>query len=756
MHDLMVRFGGVHAGLAKSSEQGTLLGAIATIAGAFLALYFTAYSFVVSALYPELPGGLGGRLIGEQVGNQYISAIVVLTGYSLLLLAFKALPGRPGVLNTVLVTLLAGLGIFCFYRLGRRAFHFFDPANLSYEILNRLYMYVSHSAVGGYQPFDINFQTHYQRMAASEVSALSDLISTCATRLELRSWSLASTVWGAARFLVFYSGKKRRIPSTSRWYEQAPRRGNWFLADYIKLSLAVDAQGVVQPDMVPSHHWLEDRLEQALVGALGTTTRGRATAASLEIVQAIGIYLRSASQNLDVGRARAMLARMRPHVWESSRLSSERGEGDESPHLDLAFFDAYGYAAAMVLLGLDAGLAQHTSPSVQTAASVARGRFYRQNVVPALLPYLEDLQDKLKLELAIEPHAVTPDWYVASVIAPRFLDIARTVVVEARELIKDLLQKEVDGLIKQGQTVRAAIHMQRGLELCRRLRETTQALGRLARDLDGSVPKKERPWPAIGEDGIVATIDELDDGLTLRLAGSLAGLAATRREESLPDFFGQAYETVCQSCFTALDCKNSGRFSKLFPFLLLGAMAAHDRVLNETADWDVEPRVILSAEPIRDVLAISGYARIYAELYSNPGSWTGVTQTWDKYLQGQTNRREIVEFLLKVHRFTGTGLRSGPRDMLRDRWEMRLSARLREMGLVEEIPEFVFGTRGEKRKPKHKSGLITYLGRHQYLPEVPAEEVFIHAYVRRLPEAGNIETEDRRRVFDLLGSLDEG
>ncbi len=752
---VVVWFGDIHVSLARSEELGSLLAAIATIAGAFLALYFTAYSVVVSAIYPKLPGALGGRLIGEQVGNQYVKAVVVLTGYAILLLAFRSVPGRPGVFNTAALMLLAAFGVFCFYTLGRRAFHFFDPSNLSFEILNKLYQYVNHATARGYRPFDINFQTHYQKSAASEVVALTGLISVCAADVKLRSWSLASTVWNTARFLIFYSVKKREIPSASLWYEQTPRHGNWFLADYIKLSFAVDTQGVVQPEMVPDHHWVEERVESALVEALRTTVRADESAVSLEIVQAIGAYLKWAGTNLDVGRARALLGRVRPLVLDFSNPRAEPTNDSESQHLQLAMFDAYGYAMAMVTTGLDESLEQRAFTLTVTANAVAKGQFYERNVVPALLPSLEDLREKLRLERGIEARTVTPDWYVRSRIAPRFLELARAAVLEARDLLRDMQVNEVGPLRKQKQPVRAAIHMQRGLELCRRLRKSVASLGKLASELDAAVPKKDRPWPAIDEAGIRATIDSADDAFTFGLAETLPELSGTKRPDDLPDFFGQAYETVCQSCFAALDTKNGGRFRKLFPFLFLGAMAARSRVLGDTGDWDPEVRAIMSAEPIRDLLAVSGYGLIYAELLEMPELWKTVKETWDNYLQGEAARKEAVGFVALVHRFTETGLRSGPRDMLRTNWERRLSARLREMGLVEETPSLALGTLDEAPEPKHKSKLVEHLSRYQVIPDTPAEDVFMQAYVRAQPEARDLEIEDRSGLSELFDGPDE-
>ena len=169
----------------------TLLSIIASISGIFLGLYFTAISVVASSIFARVPSDLRELLLKEKVGYQYIKILVILTSTSILLLGYIVFGGFPGVFISLFIILLGCFGIFCFVELGIRVFSFFDPTRLSDTIFYDLNSNIRLSTINGFRWADPNFQSHYQKIAARDISTLSTLIKLCASEPQLQKQPLS-------------------------------------------------------------------------------------------------------------------------------------------------------------------------------------------------------------------------------------------------------------------------------------------------------------------------------------------------------------------------------------------------------------------------------------------------------------------------------------------------------------------------------------------------------------------------------------
>jgi len=169
----------------------TLLSIIASISGIFLGLYFTAISVVASSIFARVPSDLRELLLKEKVGYQYIKILVILTSTSILLLGYIVFGGFPGVFISLFIILLGCFGIFCFVVLGIRVFSFLDPTRLSDTIFYDLNSNIRLSTINGFRWSDPNFQSHYQKIAARDISTLSTLIKLCASEPQLQKQPLS-------------------------------------------------------------------------------------------------------------------------------------------------------------------------------------------------------------------------------------------------------------------------------------------------------------------------------------------------------------------------------------------------------------------------------------------------------------------------------------------------------------------------------------------------------------------------------------
>jgi len=145
-----------------NSSYVALYSVIASIAGVFLGLYYTAISGVVSA-YAKFPDNIRNLLLREKVGNFYIRLLSLTTVLSVFLIGYKVFWNNPSILLSLFVLLLGCFSIFCFTLLGVRAFFFFDPASFGDVLFQDLCKQIKLATVNGYKFEDPNFQAYYQK-----------------------------------------------------------------------------------------------------------------------------------------------------------------------------------------------------------------------------------------------------------------------------------------------------------------------------------------------------------------------------------------------------------------------------------------------------------------------------------------------------------------------------------------------------------------------------------------------------------------
>ena len=126
----------LHAGTLQpssfdASTYVSLLTTLASIAGTFLGLYFTAISLVLSTSYADAPDDVRKLLMREKTGNLYTEATAMLLATSLLLLGMHSC-GIPVSVwaSYFLLFVLGAITTLGFVFLGETAFRFFDSTAL--------------------------------------------------------------------------------------------------------------------------------------------------------------------------------------------------------------------------------------------------------------------------------------------------------------------------------------------------------------------------------------------------------------------------------------------------------------------------------------------------------------------------------------------------------------------------------------------------------------------------------------------------
>jgi len=739
--------------LTSVDSLDTLLSIVASVSGIFLGLYFTAISVVASSVYARMPNNIRELLLKEKVGNQYIKILATLTSVSLILLGYRVFGGHPGIFTSLFVVTLGCFGIFCFVVLGLRAFFFFDPTRLGDAIFYDLSNNIRLSTIRGFRWTDPNFQSHYQKLAAKNISTLNTLIKLCTKEHQLQKQPLSSILKKTIYFLTNYAQQRSFIPSESRWYALMPRYKSWFFYDSFALTIALQTKTSIQPEMVPNPYWLEDDIIEILSSTFGKALQKENLEVVYEALCSLNRYLEILGANLEFKKGLDVITKLSKPIEKYYDTHTFSNLEDKHKDIDLALFDRYGLTIISLSVGFykmirDLNM-QDILKKIDTTNWLSNKNIYEKRFPPPILSRLEYIQKGLKFEKRVEDRIISPNWYIRQLVVVRYIEIFQEVVKELISSIEDFFVSKSEAFISKKSFVFSALHSQRGLEMCNKIKAHLPYLRKLVEELEKIRINKELPWPQWDWNEINDRIDKSYDKLIENLAKCIPTLSLIEFRENFPDLFGQTYTIVCQDCYDSMILKKTKKFRNLFPLLFLGSLAAHEKLRKELKDWPPETALSICLEPLLDIMELSGYAKLYSELFDIPEIWDICKTTWDKYFESHNQPSNGLRFLIELYKYRKSLFQISPRDILRTNWQINFNNKLREMNLIDDMFSSPHPW-SKDMKIKHKSPLIRAICKGKYEPHISAAEIFIIIYLLKWPEAQGLEFKDTWDLSRLL------
>ena len=688
----------------------TLLSTVAGMSGVFLGLYFTALSVVAQGLFQDVPGIIRDLLVREKVGNVYVRTLALLTSISLVLLGYMSMGGQPGVLSSISIVLLSCYGVLSFVVLGIRVFYFFDIAKLAPPVFDDLAKSVHLATVEGYGWQDPSFQITYKNEAVQHLESIRTISEWCFKRLQSESQPLKTIVRLILQFIEHYKGERRRIPSNSKWYIRTPRYQNWFTADSSRLIFALQSQTGLQPEYVPKWDWLEKALTEIYGRALSHTISTGHLSETQDLVRygthligALGSTLDSKDAglifDLIFDQVSIHLQDLKP---ENTNILAEEEESE------LALLDLLGYQSVYLSLqmvdALIVGSAEKgITERVRRTKWSDRNSIYKGSYPPPMLAMCESIHSKLWMELRSEGHQISPLWYIQQLVIMEYCNLCRSALELVSRILSEVYIDWTQKLFDHQHCVFVSQHASRGLELCDKMTFRLNGLEKAEEQLSKYHVLKDLNWPNWNLQAFRKMLIDTRAKLIILSANCLPVLGIIKRGENVPDYFGQAYNTVYAEAHYMLQKNNSEQFEEVFPPLFLSAFQAFGILKDDPLLQKQEPitKIGYTTEPIVDLLELSGYAKIYSELHQNPLIWESCAKQWEKYFSGNLKGNEVMKYLITVSDVRRNALRLFSRDVLRGNWERHLRTELRQRGLVDDI-----GLQGLYEKNRRKFDIL--------------------------------------------------
>lgn len=715
-----------------------LLATTASLSGVFLGLYFTAISVVAGNLFSKLTQDVRDLFSREKVGNQYIW---ILSFTTLLSVFYLALISMGFVINSAIIIFVAFLSAYNIIHivvLNLRSFLFFDPTVVDNLVLSKVYKFIKSSSTKSFFWSDRNFQNFFNQEATKNILTFRRLVEFALKSPDLFEKQLYFMAGKMMVLLRKYLQFKKKIPSGSLWYKTKQEFQYWMLADSMEVSMALNTGTTLRTKETRNHFWIEEEclsIFSLIVEFL--IEKGKILSAYnsfdfiIDTATKVGYEMEKDVASLLVLETRKIVDPIYIESIEDNK--KER----------MALVDSHGRVAIALLLGAVSRVENLNYLKFQQLLSKINWKkkktIYKGSFPLALLQDLELLFEQLNYEFSVNGEVTSPAWYREMLLINNYLYKTNDFLDYLMSLNEILFTEGVSTLLEKKQSILAAQLVQRWIEFLDKFRNLLSTLEKKEPEFEVAHKFEDLKWGALNLKQRRRDLKSYRIRSIEFLAELIPSLSLLKRQKDMPDYFGHAYTFVLESCYRAAAYNDASTFRKLFPLVFIGSHVAFEKMKEEVKGWTPESQAVFISEPIMDILELSGYAKIYSELYDAPDMWRVCKGSWNVYLDG-----EIGGYVLNSA-FALANIRKGtfsikPKDMIRMEWERIFKSIMHKKGLMRIEPHYRFS--GEDQEPgMHKSKLISKLGRRGAMLRISASELFLVGYLSKHEKAKSIKSE---------------
>ena len=755
--ELLNHYYPTHLNYQKESVD-TFLSVIASVSGVFLGLYFTAISGIASSYLLRAPQNIKQFFLTEPRGQQYIRTIAITGIVSVFYLVYKSFDHEIHPAGLVFLSLLVAYIIIRFWQVGTNVFYSLEPQYALPWVVRDMVFSMSKLGPRGFQWSKPAIQNHHRIIVSAKFNLIKNLIRFGKEEMKISDERLLPTIGYVGRLLFMYSNFKRKTPTDSYWFETKNEFQDWTLAGSSEIAFALNTGTTLRPKNVKNYTWYEEEalnIAAEVFQLFSDNTKIISSAQTMDIfVEVAQIY----AQDFDVKSLELLFKKLKPFadsIYVVKTINTQQQRYKEQ----LAFVDAQGRLATSALLGLikylDANSCDKIVKSIQEIQwTSGSGAIYLTGLPSAMLPRLESLSKELKNERIIEGNIVTKDWYIKTYCIQQYLFSLQNYFNFIKSLHHDYFQVNLEKLITEKQLPLAIHLIQRWKEFSAKHDRAIYDLQKHVDCLNNHRLLGDLPWPDFDFDAEKKTASDRENEVTDKMIQLLPELKSLTIGNDLPDYFGQALTEGVQACYDSCKDNNQERFRRILPAVFDASLAAYEKLREKVKDWtQVDSKLIFSSEPLENLFEISGYAKLYAELYQNQELWNILQQLWDLYLSTLQDAHQSLEFIAAISTYRDSIFQIMPQAMLRTNWQIDFENKLRDRGIPVFPDSESYDSVNGRRTPTHVSPIIRVLERSGGLRLMAsARDIFFATYLSHLPSAAGIEFPDRH---DFKESIQE-
>jgi hypothetical protein len=736
----------------------TLLSVIASISAIFLGLYFAAASSIASNFLLRATQNIRRYFLSTPIGEQYVSTVALTGIISIFYLLAKSLGHPIHPVGLIFLSILGAFIIIRFWTVGSNVFYSLEPTNALPPIINNIDGFLKGVTPLGYKWDKPVLQDHQKRRVSYNLELANDLIDFGIKELKLSNEQLHIALRYLGGLLFLYTRYKKKIPTNSLWFKTKQQYESWALADSTKIVIALNSGTSLQPKIIKDFTWFEEETLDIAVKILKSYSEEKNIGS---IFQGLDIFVDVAEvygNEFDEEGLKLLFQKIEKFIGlvELEKITDLKQIRYKE---QIAFVDTQGRLAIGALLGLvkhlDSASGESLSDTISNIKWYSKEGPYITDLPLSVLSSLESTASCLQNERLIEGRQLSPRWYIRTLCVQSYLSSLLRYFKHLKTFHINYFEPKLKKFVNENQLVLAVHLIQRWQEFTNKYDHLVRMISKHIDDCATFHQVKDLSWikfDSAEEDKIAK---EREKEVTDKMIGLLPQLITTVTGEDIPDYFGEALTKGVQGCYEACEDNDTVRLKNLFPKVLLASFYAHNTTRLKLEDSSEETsKIIYSTEPLINLYELSGFARLYSELYQNPELWDVVKSQWEIYLKGDDASQKIG-FIAAVCNFRKGLFMMMPQVTLRSNWQLNFDQKMREKGLAIYPDRSSYDYINDDSNPVHPSAIIRVIARSSGFGLYIGQTVFFATYLANHSGAANIDLPDQRDMQEQIKQEEE-
>jgi hypothetical protein len=663
--------------------------AAAQISGAFIGLYFTAISIIASTSYARVPTFIRGLLLKDRYSELYFRLLCTLFCCAMIQdvepMVFGVYPAR---LNIGFDALLAVIAVASFVKRAQSIFHLFNYSSLLGTQKRDLVRCIERAQANSIFSIDSASQEFFSDRALRILANIETIFSLedSSDELGLQIDDLLSSVNALSKIALYYARKKSGISTGSFWFRRihvsTDRQAQY--SDTARAALTFGMH--LNNKAVPDRYWFENQIERIYFHLLDSRIKKKKeveTAIKISVI--INHHVQILISSLCVDKASKVA---QTYLDDTLRiiptLADSLGIRDVTLSADLilqcvSYLDTALLNLVVIPFGLTQSITNLRAKVNRLIGSVDfedKNSLYSYGLPWEMLNDMEGFSELIKTEKEVEGKVITQDWFIKETIHRSYVNYLRTTT----EILIAFISQAFEFVYNSDKNDQLSVITNAHILLLQyeSIKRVSQYLNTILEDgviLQSSEKGKFERSGEIAKEIEVSTI--------VKCGEILSGEQIIPELESLRDYNGELYAIIVDGVHHGLSDKSIERFQKIFP-LYFDAAISERRRLNKELSTTASPNIFLRAtEPLMDLMAISGLARIYTPL-DELDYWQVAKLKWKAYLDSLgDNAMPFVRALIAGYALHREAFAITPPSVNRTAWTQGLQQRLHEMGYAD-------------------------------------------------------------------------
>lgn len=709
------------------------------MAGVFLGLYFTVISVGIGPHLDKLSPNLRQLIVKEKTGSRYVDLLTVFTALTFLLWFNASTFNSFSVFSLFIVLIYALILISAFYPLGQKSFFLADPPSLATPLIERINANLRKLRNTDSLYRDESFQSYFRNSISYEISSIEEILGLALEKDAKGKTYVSHIVQNLFSQLLFYLTFKQMIPKESLWFLRVSKHDDWLYQDEVRISTLKSIGSITEPKQLPDHNWLEKKIQGIIMEAVRHYVKVGDADGIIEVLSKCRVSIIAPlayGWNID-----SALSFFKDFQQEVLRLVFDK---------KIDFEKRLAITESFAIMGVDIvqqSLQRVTDQSWHLRFRDLAKKLHQQKSLGKLSPWetpyvkraYEDLSVKIDFELKVEGSVVTPLWYIEQILAIESARETKDLLVKLPTLVDGLKLPDTEKVDYQDAVICGLI-LQRQIEIVSRVRTHQNYYSAYIDKLkvyQKILDLKIEPIPPESESD---KYDSLLSKSYSQMSDLLIPLFKTKRDDTVPDFFGIFYIQLIDEAYQLLEKNSLERIRPMFAKLILAAMFARQRLSTEYENPnDSIAQFKISFDPVLDLMFLSGYAKLFSEMNNNAELFKFIVEAWQKTLAAMKIEMDPIEWLLKCYQITKSDFRQTKAFARRFHWERQFNELLREKGFITD--DFHYHQRPSS-VPSTPFLKVLCDGGHE--PHEDMAEVFLTALL--------LESIDKENLIEQFGS----